>query len=70
MKYVYISTRYFFFYINVYIKNIIKNMANQKQYSIVINGLKESIGEVDILLNQLDKLEKRLSNLGKQRNKD
>lgn len=45
-------------------------MANQKQYSIVINGLKESISEVDILLNQLDKLEKRLSNLGKQRNKD
>ena len=44
-------------------------MANQKVYNIVINGLKESISEVDILLNQLDTLEKRLKNLGKQRNK-
>lgn len=43
-------------------------MANQKVYSIVINGLKESISEVDILLNQLDKIEKRLNNLGKERN--
>lgn len=50
---------------------ILKNnldMANQKVYSIVINGLKESISEVDILLNQLDTLEKRLKNLGKERN--
>lgn len=41
-------------------------MANQKVYNIVINGIKESISEVDILLNQLDTLEKRLKNLGKQ----
>ena len=41
-------------------------MANQKVYNIVINGIKESISEVDILLNQLDNLEKRLKNLGKE----
>lgn len=41
-------------------------MANQKVYNIVINGIKESISEVDVLLNQLDNLEKRLKNLGKE----
>lgn len=40
-------------------------MANQKVYNIVINGVKESITNVDVLINQLDKLEKKLSNLGK-----
>lgn len=41
-------------------------MANQKVYNIVINGIKESISEVDVLLNQLDNLEKRLKDLGKE----
>ena len=41
-------------------------MANQKVYNIVINGIKESISEVDVLSNQLDNLEKRLKNLGKE----
>lgn len=41
-------------------------MANQKSYSIVINGIKESISEIDVLLNQLNTIEKKLNELGKQ----
>ena len=41
-------------------------MANQKSYSIVINGIKESISDVDILINQLETLEKKINGLGKQ----
>lgn len=48
----------------VYNKNNI-NMANQKQYQIVINGIKESISDIDILLKQLDELDNRLKNVGK-----
>lgn len=40
-------------------------MANQKQYQIVINGIKESISDIDILLKQLDELDNRLKNVGK-----
>ena len=40
-------------------------MANQKVYNIVINGVKESISEVDILINQLDKLENKLNDISK-----
>lgn len=40
-------------------------MANQKQYQIVINGIKESISDIDILLKQLDELDNRLKNIGK-----
>ena len=40
-------------------------MSNQKQYQIVINGIKESISDVDILLKQLDELDNRLKNVGK-----
>ena len=41
-------------------------MANQKSYSIVINGVKESINEIDILINQLETLEKKINGLSKQ----
>lgn len=41
-------------------------MANQKVYNIVINGIKESISELDILLSKLDNIENRLDALGKQ----
>ena len=41
-------------------------MANQKSYSIVINGIKESISEIDVLLNQLEAIEKKINGLGKQ----
>lgn len=40
-------------------------MANQKSYSIVINGVKESISEIDILLNKLNAIEKKINELGK-----
>jgi methyl-accepting chemotaxis protein/predicted DNA-binding protein len=40
-------------------------MSNQKQYQIVINGIKESISDIDILLKQLDELDNRLKNVGK-----
>jgi hypothetical protein len=42
------------------------NMANQKVYNIVINGIKESISELDILISKLDNIENRLDALGKQ----
>lgn len=48
----------------VYNKNN-TNMSNQKQYQIVINGIKESISDIDILLKQLDELDNRLKNVGK-----
>ena len=41
-------------------------MANQKVYNIVINGIKESINELDILISKLDNIENRLDALGKQ----
>jgi chromosome segregation ATPase len=41
-------------------------MANQKSYSIVINGIKESISDVDILIHQLEAIEKKINGLGKQ----
>ena len=41
-------------------------MANQKVYNIVINGIKESISELDILISKLDNIENRLDALGKQ----
>lgn len=41
-------------------------MANQKSYSIVINGIKESISEIDILIAQLETIEKKINDLGKK----
>lgn len=41
-------------------------MANQKTYSIIINGIKESISEIEILSHQLDEIEKKINGLGKQ----
>lgn len=41
-------------------------MANMKQYQIVINGVTESISNVDLLLSQLNTLEKKINDLGKQ----
>ena len=41
-------------------------MANQKVYNIVINGIKESISELDILISKLGNIENRLDALGKQ----
>lgn len=39
-------------------------MANQKTYSIVINGLEKSVSDVESLLKQLNALEQRLSKVG------
>lgn len=42
-------------------------MANgKKEYSIIINGIKESVSAVDSLNKQLDKLEERINRLSKQ----
>lgn len=41
-------------------------MANQKTYSIIINGIKESISEIEILSHQLDEIEKKINGLSKQ----
>lgn len=41
-------------------------MASTKQYSIVINGLKESADAVDVLTKQLDSLEQRIDALNKK----
>lgn len=41
-------------------------MANQKTYSIVINGIKTSISDLDILIDRIDKLEQKLGELGKK----
>ena len=41
-------------------------MAKSAEYSIVINGVKESIAAVESLNKQLDALEKRISELGKK----
>ena len=41
-------------------------MSNQKQYSIIINGVKESITDVSALIEKLDKLDKVLSNMEKK----
>ena len=38
-------------------------MANQKTYSIIINGIKESINDIDNLLSKLDKLDNKLTQL-------
>lgn len=43
-------------------------MANQKTYNIVINGINESIANVDKLLKQLDALESKISTLSKSGN--
>lgn len=41
-------------------------MASTKEYKIVINGLKESVSEVDALNKQLDNLEKRMNALSQK----
>lgn len=41
-------------------------MSNQRTYKIIINGVSESITEVDVLLDKLDKLDKKLSNMEKK----
>ena len=38
-------------------------MANQKSYSIIINGVKESINDIENLLSKLDKLDNKLTQL-------
>lgn len=50
----------------MFIINLNITMANQKVYNIVINGIKESISELDILISKLDNIENRLDALGKQ----
>ena len=50
----------------MFIINLNITMANQKVYNIVINGIKESINELDILISKLDNIENRLDALGKQ----
>ena len=39
---------------------------NTKVYHIEINGIKQSIDEIDALMGKLDALDKRLQDLGKQ----
>ena len=41
-------------------------MANQKIYNIKIDGLEKSIGEVDVLVAEIESLEKKLNNLQKK----
>lgn len=39
---------------------------NTRKYYIEINGIKQSIDEIDVLMGKLDSLDKRLQDLGKQ----
>ena len=40
-------------------------MANQKEYRIVINGVSESISQIDSLISKIDSLSKKIDNLNK-----
>lgn len=42
-------------------------MANQKIYSIKIDGLEKSISEIDVLTAQIDELEKKLNKISKSK---